>query len=74
MQQLVGLLLIASDFLWQASKVGGVYDHQDSCDLQLLLARYWWRVRVKRLLEGSQKPTMKQIQLHIKEVGPLIEI
>lgn len=48
--------------------VAGVYDHQDKSDLELASARNLWRVRANRLLEGIQKPTMQQIQRHIKEV------
>jgi histone demethylase JARID1 len=52
--------------------VAGVCDNQDKCDLELASARNSWRVRVKRLLEDAQKPTMQHIQRHMKEVCLLV--
>ncbi|KAF5729995.1 lysine-specific demethylase 5B isoform X2 [Tripterygium wilfordii] len=52
---------------FKAIEMAGVYDHQDHCDLQMALARNSWRLRVNRLLEGIEKPTIKQIQQHLKE-------
>ncbi|KAJ6934856.1 hypothetical protein NC651_009754 [Populus alba x Populus x berolinensis] len=51
----------------KATEVAGVCDNQDKCDLELASARNSWRVRVKRLLEDAQKPTMQHIQRHMKE-------
>ncbi|KAK6251304.1 hypothetical protein SCA6_005309 [Theobroma cacao] len=55
----------------KAIGVAGVYDHQSYCDLERALARYSWRVRVSRLLDalekGLEKPSIQQIQRHLKE-------
>ena len=52
--------------------MAGVYDHQSSCDLERALARYSWRFQVARLLDalekGLEKPSIQQIQRHLKEV------
>jgi histone demethylase JARID1 len=48
--------------------VAGVYDQGGNCDLELALARYLWKIRVNILLSGEQKPTVEQIQKHLKEV------
>jgi histone demethylase JARID1 len=48
--------------------VAGLYDHQGNSNLDLAFARYSWRFKVNRLLEGLQKPTIQQIQQHLKEV------
>ena len=52
--------------------MAGVCDNQDKCDLELASARNSWRVRVKRLLEDAQKPTMQHVQRHMKEVCLLL--
>ncbi|XP_073220782.1 lysine-specific demethylase JMJ17 isoform X2 [Cicer arietinum] len=57
----------------KASKVGGVYDESDNCDLELALAKFLWKVQVNILLNGVQKPTIEQIQKHLKE-GMSMEI
>ncbi|KAL4603864.1 hypothetical protein ACB092_10G153600 [Castanea dentata] len=51
----------------KAIEVAGLYDHQANHNLELALARYSWRFKVNRLLGGSQKPTIQQIQQHLKE-------
>ncbi|KAE8055327.1 hypothetical protein FH972_012174 [Carpinus fangiana] len=51
----------------KAIEVAGLYDHQGNCNLDLAFARYSWRFKVNRLLEGLQKPTIQQIQQHLKE-------
>ncbi|XP_042483738.1 uncharacterized protein LOC122064092 isoform X4 [Macadamia integrifolia] len=51
----------------KAFSVSGVYDHHSSCNLESALARNSWKIRVKRLLEGSQKPVIQQIQRLLKE-------
>lgn len=48
--------------------MGGVYDESDNCDLELALAKFLWKVQVNILLNGVQKPTIEQIQKHLKEV------
>ena len=55
-------------FVIQAREIQGVHDHEGDSNLMLALSRYSWRVRVDRLLEGSQKPTIQQIQQQLKEV------
>ncbi|XP_022720178.1 lysine-specific demethylase 5B isoform X3 [Durio zibethinus] len=55
----------------KAIGMAGVYDHQSYCDLERALARYAWRFRVARLLDalenGLEKPSIQQIQQHLKE-------
>ncbi|KAK7406134.1 hypothetical protein VNO78_07753 [Psophocarpus tetragonolobus] len=51
----------------KASKVAIVYDQRDTCDLELALAKNFWKFEVKRLLNGVPKPTIHQIQKHLKE-------
>ncbi|KAM7261600.1 hypothetical protein ACFE04_020677 [Oxalis oulophora] len=51
----------------KAVEVTGVYGHQGNCNLELALARNLWRDKVNRLLEGSEKPTIQQVQQHLKE-------
>ncbi|KAJ4850539.1 hypothetical protein Tsubulata_036378 [Turnera subulata] len=51
----------------KAMKVIGVYDYQCYCDLEMALARNSWKVRVERILNGVKKPTLEEIQMHIKE-------
>lgn len=52
--------------------MAGVYDHQSYCGLERALARYSWRFQVARLLDalemGLEKPSIQQIQWHLKEV------
>uniref|UniRef100_A0A2N9J2S4 Zinc finger PHD-type domain-containing protein n=1 Tax=Fagus sylvatica TaxID=28930 RepID=A0A2N9J2S4_FAGSY len=51
----------------KAIEVAGLYDHQGNPNLKLALARYSWRFKVNRLLGDLQKPTVQQIQQHLKE-------
>ncbi|TKY70948.1 Lysine-specific demethylase 5B [Spatholobus suberectus] len=51
----------------KASKVAVVYDQHDTCDLELALAKNFWKIHVNRLLNGVPKPTIQQIQKHLKE-------
>lgn len=48
--------------------MAGVYDQGDKCDLELALAKYLWKIQVNILLSGVQRPTIEQIQKHLKEV------
>lgn len=57
-------------FVIQAREMQGVHDHEGNSDLMLALSRYSWKVRVNRLLEVSQKPTIQQVQQQLKEVCP----
>ena len=60
--------MVGNGFIAQAIEVAGLYDHQANHNLELALARYSWRFKVSRLLGGLQKPTIQQIQQHLKEV------
>ncbi|XVF10610.1 hypothetical protein REPUB_Repub07fG0197400 [Reevesia pubescens] len=55
----------------KAIGVAGLYDHQSYCVLERALARYSWKFRVARLLDalekGLEKPSIHQIQWHLKE-------
>lgn len=55
-------------FFPQAVEVAGVYDRESNCKFELALARNSWRVRASKLLKGSQKPSIHQIQRLMKEV------
>ena len=60
--------MVGNGFIAQAIEVAGLYDHQANHSLELALARHSWRFKVNRLLGGLQKPTIQQIQQHLKEV------
>ncbi|WOL18229.1 lysine-specific demethylase 5B [Canna indica] len=51
----------------KAIAVAGIYDHQGFCIFESALSRYSWKVRVRKLLNGSKKPVLQQIQRLIKE-------
>ncbi|KAL3499347.1 hypothetical protein ACH5RR_038440 [Cinchona calisaya] len=51
----------------KAVDTAGVYDGQGNSKFELVLARNSWKVRAQKLLNGPQKPTMQQIQRHLKE-------
>lgn len=53
----------------QVREVAGLYDDQSNRVLDLALARNSWRVKVNKLLEGSTKPTIRQIQQYLEEVS-----
>ncbi|BBH03352.1 transcription factor jumonji domain-containing protein [Prunus dulcis] len=55
----------------KAREMEGVHDHEGDCNLMLVLSRYSWKVKVNKSLEGSQKPTIQQIQQHLKEGAAL---
>ncbi|KAJ7944914.1 Transcription factor jumonji (JmjC) domain protein [Quillaja saponaria] len=57
----------------KAVKVAGVHDHRDNCKLELALARNSWKLQVNALLDGLWKPSLQQIQKHLKE-GRAVEI
>ncbi|KAI4315412.1 hypothetical protein L6164_028225 [Bauhinia variegata] len=57
----------------KAIGVAGVFDQHDNCDLELALGRHLWKVRVNELLNDLQKPSIQQIQKHLKE-GLAMEI
>ncbi|XP_010934762.1 lysine-specific demethylase JMJ17 [Elaeis guineensis] len=59
-----------SDSLLSALKaisVAGVFDQEGSCNLESALSRNSWKIRVKKLLRGSEKPVIQQIQRLVKE-------
>lgn len=51
----------------KAVEVAGVYDSESNCKFELALARNSWRVRASKLLNGSQKPSIHQMQRLLKE-------
>ncbi|XP_057978320.1 lysine-specific demethylase JMJ17 isoform X2 [Malania oleifera] len=57
----------------KAVEMGGVSDHQGNDSLELALTRNSWKVRVDKLLESLQKPSIQQIQRLLKE-GAAISI
>ncbi|KAK3034555.1 hypothetical protein RJ639_033801 [Escallonia herrerae] len=52
---------------YKAVEVALVYDSQGYSKFELALARHSWRLRAHKLLEGSEKPAIQQIQQHLKE-------
>ncbi|WCJ26280.1 Lysine-specific demethylase 5D [Euphorbia peplus] len=50
----------------KAIRVAGVYDLQSINGFDLVVARYSWRTKAKRLLDSQQKPTMQLVQGLIK--------
>ncbi|OIV94904.1 hypothetical protein TanjilG_22101 [Lupinus angustifolius] len=59
--------------LANACEVAGVCDKHDNSDLELALAKNLWKIQAKRLLNDVRKPTIQQIQKHLKE-GLAMEI
>ncbi|XP_068645556.1 lysine-specific demethylase JMJ17 isoform X2 [Aristolochia californica] len=57
----------------KVAAMAGVYDHEGSCNLLLALTRHSWKLRVIKLLEGSNKPSIEQI-LHLLDEGTAINI
>ncbi|KAI3806172.1 hypothetical protein L1987_22067 [Smallanthus sonchifolius] len=53
----------------KAVEVAGVYDRENNCKFDLALAGNSWRVRASKLLKGSQKPSIHQVQRLLKEVS-----
>ncbi|KAJ0811132.1 putative transcription factor & chromatin remodeling JmjC-ARID family [Helianthus annuus] len=51
----------------KAVEVTGVYDRESNCRFEVALARHSWRVRASKLLKGSQKPSIYQVQRILKE-------
>lgn len=51
----------------KALDVAGVCDSLASHKFDLALARNSWRIRASKLIEGSQKPVLQQLQRHLKE-------
>ncbi|GER30362.1 lysine-specific demethylase 5D [Striga asiatica] len=50
-----------------------VYDHEVNRKFELALASTSWKIRADKLLESAEKPTLQQIQNHLKE-GLAVEI
>lgn len=61
------MFLIENGFV-QVIEVVGLFDRQGNCNLDQALSRYSWRFKVNRLLLGLPRPTIQQIQQHLKEV------
>ncbi|GMH09395.1 hypothetical protein Nepgr_011236 [Nepenthes gracilis] len=55
----------------KALDVAGVHDQLANHKFDLALARNSWRVRAHKLLEGTHKPLMLQIQRHLKEASAI---
>ncbi|XP_042381828.1 lysine-specific demethylase 5B-like isoform X1 [Zingiber officinale] len=51
----------------KAITVTGIHDPQGCCNLESVLTRYSWKVRVRKLLAGSKKPVLSQLQRVMKE-------
>lgn len=49
--------------------LAGVYDHEDKHKMVSALITNSWRMKVKKLLEGSRKPFIQEIQRILKEVN-----
>lgn len=49
--------------------LAGVYDSEDSQKIKSALTRNSWRIKAKKLLEGSRKPHIQEIQCILKEVN-----
>ncbi|XP_054790180.1 lysine-specific demethylase JMJ17-like isoform X2 [Prosopis cineraria] len=57
----------------KACEVAGVSDQQDLHNFELALARHLWKIRVNRMLNSLQNPSIQEIQKHLKE-GLAMEI
>ncbi|KAF7810274.1 lysine-specific demethylase rbr-2 [Senna tora] len=57
----------------KAIEVAGVCDQNDINDLELALSKHLWKIRVNKMLNSIQKPTIQEIQSHLKE-GLTMEI
>ena len=64
----VCFILIGISLFLKATEVAGVCDNQVDRKLELALASNSWKLKVNRLLESLNRPTMQQIQQHLKEV------
>lgn len=51
----------------KAMVLAGVYDSEDSQKIKSALTRNSWRIKAKKLLEGSRKPHIQEIQCILKE-------
>ncbi|XP_076925820.1 lysine-specific demethylase JMJ17-like [Bidens hawaiensis] len=51
----------------KAVEMAGVYDRESNCKFELALATNSWRVRAYKLLNGSQRPSIYQVQRILKE-------
>ncbi|KAL6547914.1 hypothetical protein OROHE_009619 [Orobanche hederae] len=51
----------------KAMDAAGITDHEGSRKFELALARTSWKIRAVKLLESAEKPTLQQIQIHLKE-------
>ncbi|XP_027080412.2 lysine-specific demethylase JMJ17-like [Coffea arabica] len=45
----------------------GICDGEGNSKFELVLARNSWKVRAQKLLNGPQKPSLQQVQRHLKE-------
>ncbi|KAJ1694608.1 hypothetical protein LUZ63_011306 [Rhynchospora breviuscula] len=51
----------------KATAVAGIYSEHEAIGLELALAKYSWKVKTKKLLSASTKPTMEQLLCFEKE-------
>ncbi|KAL3619294.1 hypothetical protein CASFOL_036864 [Castilleja foliolosa] len=51
----------------KAMDVAGIADHEKSRKFDLALATTSWKIRAEKLLDSAEKPTLQQIQNHLKE-------
>ncbi|KAF5175251.1 Lysine-specific demethylase 5b [Thalictrum thalictroides] len=57
----------------KALSLAGISDQETVCSLELALTKYSWKIKANKLLLGSQKPLMQQIQRIMKD-GSAINI
>ncbi|XP_020527065.1 lysine-specific demethylase 5B isoform X1 [Amborella trichopoda] len=55
----------------KAVEVVGIHDNHIRCKLKLVLSRHSWKMKTKRLLEGTKKPLVQQIRNLLKEGSSL---
>lgn len=51
----------------KALDTAGICDAEGNSKFELVLARNSWKVRAQKLLNGPQKPSLQQVQRHLKE-------
>lgn len=58
-------------FYLQAIDISGIRDDEGNRIFELALARNSWKNKAKKYLQSTEKPTLQQIQNHLKKVLPL---
>lgn len=64
-------ILSGSSNILQAMTVARICDDEGNRKFEIALARNMWKLRAEMLLGSGEKPTLQQIQHHLKEVQPL---